>query len=86
MADPFAGRVTYFKVYSGVIKNDDHLLQYADAVPTSAWRTSAFRWARRSSAVPELHAGDIGAVAKLRDTLTGDTLARQRVHPSSTTR
>ena len=26
MADPFAGRVTYFKVYSGVVKNDDHLL------------------------------------------------------------
>ena len=32
---------------------------------------------RKAVEVPELHAGDIGAVAKLRDTLTGDTLGQK---------
>ena len=85
MADPFAGRVTYFKVYSGVVKNDDHLLNMRTA-PTSAWRISACRWAKQIDPVPELHAGDIGAVAKLKDTLTGDTLAPKAFAHRLTTR
>ena len=71
---PFAGRVTYFKVYSGVIKNDDHLLEHQRRPPTSAWPNRR-PMGKTISAIPELHAGDIGAVAKLKDTLTGDTLA-----------
>ena len=72
-ADPFAGRITFFKVYSGVLKNDVTL--------TNVQRGSAERLSHISCAlgktltpVTELHAGDIGAVAKLKDTLTGDTL------------
>jgi len=75
-ADPFAGRITYFKVITGVVKNDANLQN-----PT---RSSAERLAHVSSPqgktlqpVTELHAGDIGAVAKLKDTLTGDTLAEK---------
>ena len=49
MADPFAGRVTYFKVYSGVIKNDDHLLNTRTG-STSGWRMSARPWERPSAA------------------------------------
>lgn len=74
MADPFAGRVTYFKVYSGVIKNDDHLLN----MRTSADERLAHigvPMGKQIVSVPELHAGDIGVVAKLRETVTGDTLA-----------
>jgi elongation factor G len=73
MTDPFAGRITFFKVFSGVVKND--------ATVTNYGRRSTERLAHLSimqghTAVPvnELHAGDLGAVAKLRDTLTGDTL------------
>jgi elongation factor G len=77
-ADPFAGRITFFKVYSGVVKTDANLYNVT--------RNSAERFAHLSSPqgktlqpVTELHAGDIGAVAKLRDTLTGDTLADKGV-------
>jgi len=73
IADPFAGRVTYFKVMSGVVKNDANL--------TNSRNHGAERLAhigclagKTLQPVTELKAGDIGAVAKLRDTLTGDTL------------
>ena len=73
-ADPFAGRITYFKVLSGVVKNDANLQNLT--------RSAAERLAHLGSPqgktiqpVTELQAGDIGAVAKLKDTLTGDTLA-----------
>jgi len=73
MADPFAGRVTYFKVMSGVIKNDATL---QNSRTDSAERLAHIGCPRGKEIVPvtELHAGDIGAVAKLKDTLTGDTL------------
>jgi elongation factor G len=72
-ADPFAGRVSFFKVYSGVVKNDDHLINNR----TGGDERLAHIGVPQGKAiqhVTELHAGDIGAVAKLRDTLTGDTL------------
>ena len=40
-ADPFAGRITYFKVITGVVKNDANLLQCRRAARPSAWRTWA---------------------------------------------
>ncbi|MEP6961071.1 MAG: elongation factor G [Acidobacteriota bacterium] len=72
-ADPFAGRVTYFKVISGVVKNDANLV---NARSGSAERLSHIGapLGKSIESVPDLHAGDIGAVAKLKDTLTGDTL------------
>jgi len=73
MTDPFAGRITFFKVFSGVLKND--------ATATNYFRRTAEKFShlsvmqgRNPVAVTELHAGDLGAVAKLRETLTGDTL------------
>ena len=73
-ADPFAGRITFFKVITGVVKND--------ATLQNVTRSTAERLAHISSPmgktlqpVTDLHAGDIGAVAKLKETLTGDTLA-----------
>jgi elongation factor G len=73
ISDPFSGRISFFKVFSGVLKND--------AVVQNFTRGSSEKFAHLSvmqgkTAVPvnELHAGDIGAVAKLKDTLTGDTL------------
>jgi elongation factor G len=72
-ADPFAGRITYFKVLSGCIKNDAHLMNAARNVDERLAHIGA-PLGKTILPVTELHAGDIGAVAKLKDTLTGDTL------------
>jgi elongation factor G len=80
-ADPFAGRITYFKVITGVLKNDANLVNAA--------RGSGERLAHIGSPqgktitpVTELHAGDLGAVAKLKETFTGDTLADKGFAPA----
>jgi len=82
-ADPFAGRITFFKVLSGVVRNDAHLTNVGKGTEERLAHTAA-PFGKTLLPVPELHAGDIGAVAKLRDTLTGDMLtdkASQVVYP-----
>ena len=76
VADPFAGRVTYFKVVSGVLQNDANVFNYT--------RDSSERFARTGlvfgkelTPVTAVHAGDLGAVAKLKETLTGDSLGEK---------
>ena len=73
VADAFAGRVSYFKVMSGIVKNEANLVNFKSG---GAERLShiAVVQGKTQTPVGELHAGDIGAVAKLKDTLTGDTL------------
>ena len=73
MADPFAGRISFFKVISGVIKNDAALENYTRRGSEKLSHLSIMQ-GRKPVDVAELHAGDIGGVGKLRDTLTGDTL------------
>jgi elongation factor G len=73
MSDPFAGRISFFKVVSGCIKNDATVENYTRRGQERLSHLSIMQ-GRKAVEVPELHAGDIGAVAKLRDTLTGDTL------------
>lgn len=72
-ADPFAGRITYFKVLSGCVKNDASL-QNAARNTTERLAHIGVPFGKTIVPVNELHAGDIGAVAKLRETVTGDTL------------
>ncbi len=73
ISDPFSGRISFFKVYSGVLKNDAMVQNYNRG---SAEKFAHISIMQGKTAVPvnELHAGDIGAVAKLKETLTGDTL------------
>ena len=73
IADPFAGRVSYFKVISGVLKNDAALI---NARTGGAERLShiGVLSGKTIQPVTEIHAGDIGGVAKLKETLTGDAL------------
>ncbi|HLY15726.1 MAG TPA: elongation factor G, partial [Bryobacteraceae bacterium] len=73
-ADPFAGRITFFKVYSGVLKNDANLQNVPKSTPERLAHIGV-PVGKTITPVTELHAGDIGAVAKLKETLTGDTLA-----------
>ena len=76
MSDPFAGRISFFKVASGVIKNDATVENYTRRGQERLSHLSVMQ-GRKAVEVPELHAGDLGAVAKLRDTFTGDTLGQK---------
>ena len=73
MSDPFAGRISFFKVISGCVKNDAAFENYTRRGQEKFSHLSVMQ-GRKAVEVTELHAGDLGAVAKLRDTLTGDTL------------
>ena len=72
-ADPFAGRVTFFKVLSGLLKDDAHLNNMRSNV-NERMAHIATPFGKTMQPVTELRAGDIGVVAKLKDTLTSDTL------------
>ena len=76
MSDPFAGRISFFKVVSGVVKNDATLENYTRRGQEKLSHLSIMQ-GRKPVEVAELHAGDLGAVGKLRDTLTGDTLGQK---------
>jgi elongation factor G len=73
VSDPFAGRISYFKVFSGVLKNEATLQNFTRNTPEKFAHISLMQ-GKQAVPIHELHAGDIGAVAKLKDTLTGDTL------------
>jgi elongation factor G len=75
-ADPFAGRVTYFKVMSGAIRDDAHLTNMRSSA-NERLAHIATPFGKSLQPVTELRAGDIGAVAKLKETLTGDTLCEK---------
>ena len=72
-ADPFVGKLSYFRVYSGTLKSDS---QTWNANKSEAERIGqVFEVTGKSQeAVPRLVAGDIGAVSKLSSVLTGHTL------------
>ncbi len=73
VADPFAGRVSYYKVLSGVLKNEASLSNF-NRGGTEKFSHIAVVQGKSQTPIGELRAGDLGAVAKLKDTLTGDTL------------
>ncbi len=76
LADPFVGQLTYFRVYSGSIRSDSHVWNSAS---NKDERVGQLYMARGKNQEPaaEIAAGDIGAVAKLAATHTGDTLCDQ---------
>lgn len=84
MSDPFAGRISFFKVVSGVVYTELTVENYSRRVQERLSHLSVMQ-GRKAIEVKELHAGDLGAVAKLRETLTGDTLGQKsaelRVEP-----
>ncbi|MEE9198377.1 MAG: elongation factor G [Dehalococcoidia bacterium] len=78
-ADPYVGRLSYFRVYSNALYSDS---QVWNGNKRSVERISQLFTARGKSQepVPQVVAGDIGAVSKLTDTSTGDTLCNKD-HP-----
>ena len=73
-ADPFAGRVNIFRVYQGVIRHDSQLLNTSSHTKERIGQLLSFDGARAGH-VEEFGPGDIGAVAKLKETRSGDWLA-----------
>jgi elongation factor G len=75
-SDPFSGRVSLFRVYSGTFKSDT---PYWNATRDHEERVGKLQVLQGKQQIPvtELQAGDIGAVAKLKDTATGDTITHK---------
>ncbi len=74
VADQFAGRITLFRVYQGVLKADSTVANATQGTPERLGHLIVLQ-GKTPANVPELKAGDLGAVAKLKDTRTNDTLA-----------
>ena len=72
-ADPFVGKISYFRVYGGTFSADSQMYNASRGEAERVAQVFAIR-GRQQEAVPELAAGDIGAVTKLGSALTGDTL------------
>jgi elongation factor G len=74
IADPYVGQLSVFRVVSGTLRPDDHLINSRTGGDERLHGLLTLRGKEQESAT-ELVAGDIGAVSKLAATLTGDTLA-----------
>src|SRR4051794_22743901 len=73
-ADPFAGRINLFRVYQGVMAHDSHVLNTRSHSKERVGQLIRFS-GKESETVDEFGPGDIGAVAKLKETRAGDWLA-----------
>jgi len=73
VADPYVGNLTYFRVYSGKLTEDSNIYNSSKSVDNKVGKIYKMQGKSQNS-VPEICAGDIAAVAKLKNTTTGDTL------------
>lgn len=78
-ADPFVGKMTYFRVFSGSVQADAHVWNQNKSADE---RMSGLHFQRGKEAIPAkiVHAGDIAVVSKLTVTVTGDTFC-DKAHP-----
>src|SRR5260370_10993701 len=73
LADPCSGPISYFKVMSGVLKNDATLQNFTRGTRERLQHVQAMQ-GKTPTAVADVPGGDLGAIAKLKDTLTRATL------------
>ena len=74
MTDPYVGRVSFFRVYSGVLRGDQPLHNATQKSDERAGHVFTMRGKTQEN-LSEVQPGDIGAIAKLAHTVTGDTIA-----------
>jgi elongation factor G len=79
IVDPHAGQISLFRVYSGTLKADSHVQNVTRDADERVGHLFLLE-GKSQVQVPEIQAGDIGAVAKLKDTHTNDTLG-DKGHP-----
>jgi elongation factor G len=77
MADPYAGKITMFRVYSGVLSSDSTVYNVNKESKERIGQVAVLR-GKTQTPVPAVGPGDLGAVVKLKETGTGDTLADER--------
>lgn len=80
VADPYAGRITMLRVYSGALKADSNVYNAVKETPEKLGAIALMQ-GKQQVFVPEVKAGDLAAVTKLKDTLTGHTLCADKSHP-----
>jgi elongation factor G len=73
LADPFAGRISLIRVMSGTARSDQHVENFSKEHGEKLANLAAVQ-GKELTKIDELRAGDLGSLAKLRDTSTGDTL------------
>ena len=73
IADPFAGQLSFFRVYSGILKGDTQVSNATRGEVERLGKT-VFMNGKDPISTPQVEAGDIGAITKLSATQTGDTL------------
>jgi elongation factor G len=78
-ADPFVGKLTYFRVYSGTLVGDTRIWNQVKSVEERMAGTAVLR-GKETFPWKTIHSGDIAIVAKLNATSTGDTLC-DKAHP-----
>jgi len=78
-ADPYVGKLTYFRVYTGVMESDSRVLNASRNKEERIGQLFHLR-GKEQEAVKSISTGDIGAVAKLQATSTGDALC-DKDHP-----
>ncbi|MBE9474197.1 MAG: elongation factor G [Chloroflexi bacterium] len=78
-ADPFVGKITYLRVYSGVLTSDTRIWNQTKETEERFGNINLIR-GKEAISVKTVHAGDIATVPKLTATSTGDTLC-DRAHP-----
>jgi elongation factor G len=71
--DPFVGKLTFFRVYSGIIASGSHVLNSTKGKRERLGRILQMH-ANKREEIPEVRAGDIAAAIGLKDTTTGNTL------------
>jgi elongation factor G len=73
MSDPYVGKLTYFRVYSGVLKKGSYVINSSKGKRERIGRLLQMH-ANERDEIDEVYAGDIAAAVGLKDTSTGDTL------------
>ena len=77
MTDPFVGRLTFFRVYSGTLKSGSYVLNSTKDEKERIGRILQMH-ANTRTEISEVFAGDIAAAVGLKDTTTGDTLCDEK--------
>ncbi len=77
MTDPFVGRLTFFRVYSGVLKSGSYVLNSTKNVKERVGRILRMH-ANHREEIAEVYAGEIGAIVGLKNTTTADTLCDEK--------
>lgn len=77
MTDPYVGRLTFFRVYSGVLSSGSYVLNATKGKRERIGRILQMH-ANSREEIQEVYAGDIAAAVGLKDTITGDTLCDEK--------